>query len=68
MDMVVSGRVTKSPKNSEIIGSASKIRKDQQTRAHTHTHTHIYIYTLGAGGSPGTPAPRVFIYMKLLHG
>ena len=29
---------------------------------------NIYIYTLGAGGSPGTPAPRVFIYMKLLHG
>ena len=26
------------------------------------------IYTLGAGGSPGTPAPWVFIYMKLLHG
>ena len=25
----------------------------------------IYIYTLGAGGSPGTPAPRGFIYMKL---
>ena len=26
---------------------------------------NIYIYTLGAGGSPGTPAPRGFIYMKL---
>ena len=24
-----------------------------------------YIYTLGAGGSPGTPAPRGFIHMKL---
>ena len=26
---------------------------------------YIYIYTLGAWGSPGTPAPRGFIYMKL---
>ena len=30
--------------------------------------TKLYIYTLGAGGSPGTPASRVFIYMKSLHG
>ena len=29
------------------------------------TDKNIYIYTLGAGGSPGTPAPRGFIYMKL---
>ena len=28
-------------------------------------HIYIYIYTLGAWGSPGTPAPRGFIYMKL---
>ena len=27
-----------------------------------------YIYTLGAWGSPGTPAPRGFIYMKLVWG
>ena len=26
---------------------------------------YTYTYTLGAGGSPGTPAPRGFIYMKL---
>ena len=33
-----------------------------------HTDT-LYVYTLGAGGSPGTPAPWVFIYiMKLVHG
>ena len=25
----------------------------------------IYVYTLGAGGSPGTPAPRVFIYIYI---
>ena len=30
--------------------------------------TYTNIYTLGAGGSPGTPAPWVFIYMKLLRG
>ena len=29
---------------------------------------YIYIYTLGAGGSPGTPAPWVLIYMKLRVG
>ena len=28
----------------------------------------FYIISLGAGGSPGTPAPWVFIYMKLLRG
>ena len=28
-------------------------------------YMYIYIYTLGAWGSPGTPAPRGFIYMKL---
>ena len=28
----------------------------------------VNIYTLGAGGSPGTPAPRGFIYMKLAWG
>ena len=28
-------------------------------------YLYIYIYTLGAWGSPGTPAPRGFIYMKL---
>ena len=27
--------------------------------------TYIYIYTLEAGGSPGTPAPRVFIYIYI---
>ena len=46
MDMLVSGRVTKSPKKGEIIGSVSKIRKDQQTSAHTHTHLYIYIYKI----------------------
>ena len=35
--------------------------------SHTCIYKYIYIYinTLGAWGSPGTPAPRGFIYMKL---
>ena len=31
----------------------------------TYSINMYNIYTLGAWGSPGTPAPRGFIYMKL---
>ena len=47
---------------------SSWIEWSRQWRHFNRCLTNIYIYTLGAGGSPGTPAPWVLIYMKLRVG